>query len=749
MLNHPGKIVFHQKILPMFLIWLLSLSLQNIAIAEKGQYQHYSAVLPAFGSLCNGGPVPCNRIDSPLAADLRLDILPFTNNKEKHTGIFLPLWLSVPLFGRVEGGIGFVYSQWHDSRNQAQASIGPVLLSAKALVWPLFSNPISRSSVAVHLQYEQPVGPFSGINSLGGHGSLGAARISYSYPWKFVELGLSLGAQFDWRGEYGEGEAGVRVSVKVPPLSKDEFSIFAEGIARSLAWGNIAPPLGSLTLGVNSRTEAGLENALFFQVTQSPDTTQFMLGLRLASIHFGPQYKSVEIISNLIKKISEYRKSRKQAASQRTQKPSDPTAVSDECVLYDSHGIARYGFGHLDPTGQYCQSNGKILPVGVPITTIDSSIETIEKEFQTQKDTEIYRVHNKGIRRRKHSHEKVQLLASTKRHLETEFLHGLTGSTLSLRGALGARGAKQYIPNVCVLPGLDFPVHVGPKPNNTESKGTLDKVKDTIVNKVLPSITPSWQTFKTNVKEYFDVVQTIAPPVIVAGTVIAIGAEALKDAIVADATAAGMGAILEHTTSTALARVSSSASSLQPVFTHFLDNIPSQLAPSGMLGGIPGPLVPLKGLIDLPTVLEPLGQQVSHSDNVQDGRQEQLPGLSPDSNKEESSSEGDQTQTAETTPNRGRANRQKRLRELAEDPNTSSSDKGWIKQDINEIETGKRTNIRNPPGKELAHQRGREAAKGYDYRYSDLQDADLHKTQHKHDDFGRKNKERPDNDDDK
>jgi hypothetical protein len=59
--------------------------------------------------------------------------------------------------------------------------------------------------------------------------------------------------------------------------------------------------------------------------------------------------------------------------------------------------------------------------------------------------------------------------------------------------------------------------------------------------------------------------------------------------------------------------------------------------------------------------------------------------------------------------------------------------------------------IRVPSGKQLAHGRGREAAKwreaakGYDHVESPsrLQDTDLHKTQHKLDDFGRANKERP------
>ena len=97
----------------------------------------------------------------------------------------------------------------------------------------------------------------------------------------------------------------------------------------------------------------------------------------------------------------------------------------------------------------------------------------------------------------------------------------------------------------------------------------------------------------------------------------------------------------------------------------------------------------------------------------------------------------------QVTENTGRSGKQARLRELADDPNVSSVDRGWIKQEENSIARGQRDTIRNPPGKDLAHERGREAAKGYSYEHSNLQDRDLHRTQHKFDDFGRANKERP------
>lgn len=91
----------------------------------------------------------------------------------------------------------------------------------------------------------------------------------------------------------------------------------------------------------------------------------------------------------------------------------------------------------------------------------------------------------------------------------------------------------------------------------------------------------------------------------------------------------------------------------------------------------------------------------------------------------------------------GRAGRQARLRELADDTSLGAADRGWLRQEINSIERGNQRSIRNPPGKDLAHERGREAAKGYSYKYSHLQDRSNHRTQHKYDNYGPANAERP------
>jgi hypothetical protein len=82
---------------------------------------------------------------------------------------------------------------------------------------------------------------------------------------------------------------------------------------------------------------------------------------------------------------------------------------------------------------------------------------------------------------------------------------------------------------------------------------------------------------------------------------------------------------------------------------------------------------------------------------------------------------------------KGRSRKQARLRELANESKLGKADKGWIKQEQNSIARGDRKTIRNPIGKDLAHERGREAAKGYGYEHSNLQDRDLHRLQHRYD----------------
>ena len=87
----------------------------------------------------------------------------------------------------------------------------------------------------------------------------------------------------------------------------------------------------------------------------------------------------------------------------------------------------------------------------------------------------------------------------------------------------------------------------------------------------------------------------------------------------------------------------------------------------------------------------------------------------------------------------GRSNRQEVIKALANDPLQPKHVRGWVKNELRHIETGNRKTVRLPgnsrnsrsKGFELAHGRTTEAKDGYCYRHSQLQNADLHKSQHK------------------
>ena len=80
--------------------------------------------------------------------------------------------------------------------------------------------------------------------------------------------------------------------------------------------------------------------------------------------------------------------------------------------------------------------------------------------------------------------------------------------------------------------------------------------------------------------------------------------------------------------------------------------------------------------------------------------------------------------------------KESRLRASVNDPKLGKADRGWIRQEINRVDHNRslgiraKDNVRNPPGKDLAHQRGRENGKGYGLNYANLQNHDLHMLQH-------------------
>nr|WP_268895645.1 polymorphic toxin type 8 domain-containing protein [Pelistega ratti] len=71
--------------------------------------------------------------------------------------------------------------------------------------------------------------------------------------------------------------------------------------------------------------------------------------------------------------------------------------------------------------------------------------------------------------------------------------------------------------------------------------------------------------------------------------------------------------------------------------------------------------------------------------------------------------------------------------------------RGWLKNEYRRVlqyktKFGKQKIMRLPKGYDLAHWRGYENAKGFNYNYSELNQRSLHKLQHKYDNYGKNNK---------
>lgn len=80
-----------------------------------------------------------------------------------------------------------------------------------------------------------------------------------------------------------------------------------------------------------------------------------------------------------------------------------------------------------------------------------------------------------------------------------------------------------------------------------------------------------------------------------------------------------------------------------------------------------------------------------------------------------------------TTNFLGKLKQQEKLKLLVDDVYIGKNLRGWIKQELNSIEKKSKNKnnrvkkrIKNPPGYELAHERGREKIKGFGYEHSKL-----------------------------
>jgi hypothetical protein len=326
-------------------------------------------LLPGFGSLCDGGPLACTRIDE-FAFNARADAILLTSTDQRGPGFVTPYGFSIGLFERLEGGVYTHTEVWGQepapggpSRRWQQ---GPMRFLAKGLLWPWRKDPHQRFAALLDFEYEARLPHFDGPNQLGLLTDLGVLRGVVNWPIGLAEVGLSAGALFDGQGRYGTAELGGRVALHLPFLP--DTKVFIEGVARGFASrigtdeplpGALDParPIrsgGALGLGIVTRQSRAVDFAMVMHAGFG-DVAPFFLTLRFADIAWGKGYpRPKSLVAEAVQEFATW--VREQIAS------IDPM-FSEHCQMFDDPKPGRPAesmdlTGHQTPDGQHCLWNG-------------------------------------------------------------------------------------------------------------------------------------------------------------------------------------------------------------------------------------------------------------------------------------------------------------------------------------------------------------------------------------------------------
>lgn len=329
--------------------------------------------LPGFGGLCDSGPLICTRIDE-FAFNARADAMLSTSTDQRGFAFVAPYGFSFALLERLEGGIFSHTAVWKQSLSIGSDEVrwhqGPLRFALKGLLWPWRSDPHQHFAIVASFEHEARLWRFDGPNQLGLLTDLAAVRLSLNKPIGIAELGLQVGALFDWQGRFGTAELGARVGFHLPFLP--EVKAFAEGAVRGMPRLTYVRPDGSLpgaldpahpisvggvlSVGLVARPKRQIDFAMAVNVGFG-DTAPFMLTLRGPfdfSIGKGypyPQSLAVDILREAGAWIVEqFRKL--------------PEPVRETCVLFGRDGQPIATLGMLTDDGEHCEFQGKLYRIG-------------------------------------------------------------------------------------------------------------------------------------------------------------------------------------------------------------------------------------------------------------------------------------------------------------------------------------------------------------------------------------------------
>lgn len=348
------------------------------------------ALLPSANPLCNGILVPCLVMDDFAGhAYLQPQVLPATERRD--TAVVLPLGLALGLAGRVSAGLSTHFTFWHEGEDTYR-QLGPLRLSLTVRLLPIFplwsgsgdpeDSATGRTDYApprgfrlgLSYEHEVRVGQLEGTNALGLLTDLAALRLVASWLLGPVQLAGSLGALYDWGGQFAAGELAAQVGLYLPFFK--QLKVYVEALGRGVpavvrkdallpgpdGLGGQEPIHPQSAFGVGLSFHPGARVDLGVSVHRGfGGLAPWSVSLNLLALSVGKTYKERAATPVLQGAADVARELGSWAAEQ--WKAIDPYLKHD-CILYDDNHQPTGPLGELGPDGSACIYRGLRVPIG-------------------------------------------------------------------------------------------------------------------------------------------------------------------------------------------------------------------------------------------------------------------------------------------------------------------------------------------------------------------------------------------------
>ncbi len=379
--------IIHRFIVCLLSAFGLLLALPRLSLAQRAMPD--PALLPSFNPLCDGNLVPCLQVDDFAGhAYAHLLVLPRTDLRD--TAAVVPLGIALGLFGRVAGGVSTHYAFWKEGEAVFQ-QFGPLRLNLTVRLLPIFPlassggstknsesrppgyAPPRRLQLGLSYEHQVRVWKFEGANSLGLLTDLASLRLLASRMFGPVHVSASLGALYDWHGQFATGEVAAHLGLYLPGFQA--LKIYVEALGRgfpsyvqndALLLGpdgrDLIHPQAEVGLGLSFHPHARVD--LEVSVHRGfGGLAPWAVSVQFLTLSVGKTYQgraaapvaqlAAEVATEAVVALKDFIDNL----------PIDPT-LDEDCQILDKDNVTILGqFGKRTKSGFYCEQDGFLVPI--------------------------------------------------------------------------------------------------------------------------------------------------------------------------------------------------------------------------------------------------------------------------------------------------------------------------------------------------------------------------------------------------